>query len=106
MSTKDIKRYKKYEAQITNLFDKHIYHNTEYFCLKSFLSDVKTLREPLGYFYNHFKRSENDSRSGMETYGYSSNDSITNNVLYISDKWQCQFRVRWLIDLIEYKELK
>ena len=45
--------------------------------------------------------SKFDDRSGKETYGYESIDSIKNNLNYIYGKWQCAFRVRWLLDLIE-----
>lgn len=39
-----------------------------------------------------------DYRSGFETYGYS---SILKDLAYISDRWDCSFRVRWLINLLE-----
>ena len=42
-----------------------------------------------------------DCRSGEETYGYKTFDSIDNNLMYISDRWRCAFRLRWLIDGIE-----
>lgn len=59
-----------------------------------------------------------DCRSGFETYGYTASppvdhgdglgllemtdeESIKGDLSYISDRWQCSFRVRWLINLLE-----
>jgi hypothetical protein len=55
-----------------------------------------------------------DFRSGFETYGYKGHprdglgllemtdeESIKGDLSYISDRWQCSFRVRWLINLME-----
>ncbi len=39
-----------------------------------------------------------DLRSGAETYGY--DYGIMYNLQYISDRWNCPFRVRWTLDLI------
>lgn len=43
-------------------------------------------------------KEENDYRSGEETYGYSDEESIRNNMEYISDRWMAAFRIKWLID--------
>lgn len=50
-----------------------------------------------------------DFRSGFETYGYiaepdddmTDEEAILYQLDYISDRWQCSFRVRWLINLLE-----
>lgn len=39
-----------------------------------------------------------DLRSGEESYGYANQESVGMNILYISDRWNCAFRLRWLID--------
>ncbi|RLF43496.1 MAG: hypothetical protein DRN17_06260 [Thermoplasmata archaeon] len=39
---------------------------------------------------------EGDYRSGYETYGYGDNNLT--HLLYISDRFNCQFRLRWLYD--------
>ncbi len=44
---------------------------------------------------------EFDYRSGEDTYGYKDNDSIENRLMYISDRFNCAFRLRWLLDGIE-----
>jgi hypothetical protein len=61
---------------------------------KSLAEDVKLNKE---YGFN----SEPDLRSGQETYGYKSDESITCNLQYISDRWRAPFRLRWLLDLID-----
>lgn len=43
-------------------------------------------------------KCENDYRRGSETYGYKDQESIDYNILYISDRWNCAFRLKWLID--------
>ena len=45
-----------------------------------------------------FLKVDPDFRSGFETYGYS--NPLT-RLHYISDRWDCSFRVRWLINLVE-----
>ena len=40
-------------------------------------------------------------KSGFETYGYDNKQSIQHNMLYISDRFRCSFRLRWLIDGIK-----
>jgi hypothetical protein len=48
--------------------------------------------------YKHFDRSPyRDRRTGFETYGYT---NIAGDLTYVSDRYMCQFRVRWLIDLV------
>lgn len=51
-------------------------------------------------------KKEGDHRSGNETYGYSDRESIETDMFYISDRWRCAFRLRWLIDGIESREIK
>ena len=48
---------------------------------------------------------DDDPRTGMETYGYQSVDAIKDNLYYISDRWSCEFRIRWLLDLIDLEEI-
>jgi len=45
-----------------------------------------------------------DDRSGIETYAYESLESIKDNLEYISDRFNCAFRLRWAIDLIDIEE--
>lgn len=38
------------------------------------------------------------SPSGHSTYGYKDEESISNNMYYISDRWCCAWRLQWIID--------
>lgn len=42
-----------------------------------------------------FQINENDYRTGAETYGY---ENVESQLSYISDRWNCAFRLRWLLD--------
>jgi hypothetical protein len=42
-----------------------------------------------------------DVRSGEVTYGWATEESILGNLYYISDRWNADFRIRWMIDLIK-----
>ena len=48
--------------------------------------------------YEESLKDDNDKRCGHETYGY---NNVFNDMLYISDRWNASFRLRWLIDGIE-----
>lgn len=48
--------------------------------------------------------SEPDLRTGFETYGYKTLESIKGNLEYISDRRNCTFRIRWILDLIDHKD--
>lgn len=78
---------------IQNAIDKWIIGYKE--PLKKSLATLKEV-------YFHFMTEEGDFRSGYETYGYSNNQD---NMEYISDRWKCAFRVKWIIDGIENGKL-
>ena len=40
-----------------------------------------------------------DKRTGRETYGYASIESIETKLSYISDRFGAAFRLRWLLDV-------
>lgn len=64
----------------------------------SLAEDIR-LNEEFGY------DSEPDTRSGEETYGYEDDEHILGQLVYISDRWNCSFRIRWMIDLVkDYKK--
>lgn len=66
--------------------------------LKDVLKPVLPL---LMEIYPGLAEYENDHRSGSETYGYENLEQILGWLNYISDRWRCAFRVRWLIDINE-----
>jgi hypothetical protein len=50
-------------------------------------------------------RYEHDFRTGDETYGYKSIQSIESNLNYISDRFCAEFRLTWLSEVPEKVEL-
>lgn len=74
------------------------------------MNSIEEIREYLKPYYERLVRlyeedllpieEFTDYRSGQETYGFDDLDSIKFTLHYISDRWKCAFRVRWIIDLI------
>lgn len=72
------------------------------------LRSIEAIREKLKPYYTclvtvyegNLLDFDEDYRSGKETYGYDDLESIQYSLSYISDRWKCAFRVRWLIELI------
>ena len=58
----------------------------------------KVLLPELKRVYAKRVRQDKDYRIGQDTYGY---DNIYWDMRYISDRWNCSFRLRWLIDGLE-----
>jgi hypothetical protein len=92
----DIARYK-----ISKTFDK--WYKTEKMKISEIIPELKKNLDSLKFLHKQYKKEENDNRSGEETYGFKTWES---DLTYISDRWQCQFRTRWLIDLIENEYYK
>ena len=42
-----------------------------------------------------------DDRSPLDTYGYKSEEEISSNLFYISDRFNCQFRLDWVLGLLD-----
>lgn len=47
-----------------------------------------------------------DTRRGWETYGFKDLESVQYNLSYISDRWYCEFRLQWMIDLVHWYNVK
>ncbi len=73
----------------------------------SFLKSFGDLKLALGYILYRLRKDnihqgiDPDFRSGLETYGF---DKWQGNLSYISDRWMAEFRIQWLIDLIDHIE--
>lgn len=94
--------YKVFEARykISVIFDKHIYHSeTAPIIITELIDDLRLNLKSLKILHAEAKNREGntDSRSGEESYGYA---NIDGDLLYVSDRWFNQFRLRWIIDLI------
>jgi hypothetical protein len=90
-------KHQKSAYNIWVLFDK-----IETFEYSEMIVEFRKIRKDLVRMHNVCKQLEHDNRSGIETYGYESVESNIGNLQYISDRWNCQFRLRWIIDLIDW----
>lgn len=57
------------------------------------------LRREMLRVWERLAKRDGDMRTGEETYGYGDPEKIRDDLLYISDRWRCAFRLRWLIDM-------
>lgn len=80
-----------------------ILSNAEHRPLKDTQWELKQHLDLLNELYKELNEDTEfvDLRSGVETYGYKSEDDIVANMEYISDRWQAAFRIKWLIDFID-----
>ena len=94
------------QVVIRKAFD-NVWDNGQNLTLSSALSIITPLlpifKKELRYikFLNKLNKETCDDRSGEETYGYESEQSVLYDLSYMSDRWLCEFRLQWLIDLIE-----
>jgi len=104
-----LKNYKKSlnrQAVIRKAFD-NVWNNAQNTTLLSALSIITPVyplfKSELRYLklLNKVNKETCDDRSGEETYGYESEESVLYDLGYISDRWMCEFRLQWLIDLID-----
>lgn len=94
------------QVSIRKAFD-NVWDNGQNTTLLSVLSIITPLyplfRSELRHLklLNKINKTTCDDRSGEETYGYESEESVLCDLSYISDRWICEFRLQWLIDLID-----
>jgi hypothetical protein len=69
--------------------------------IKVTCSKIRKYRKYLQRMKSYHQRSEDDYRSGYETYGYKSIESIDANLTYISDRFGAGFRLAWLVNVPE-----
>ncbi|MCK5535605.1 MAG: hypothetical protein KAI79_02195 [Bacteroidales bacterium] len=91
----DTSRYKLYKV-----FDKWYFNIEGELDFDKFLKDLNKVYHSLTYIYFINLESDDDKRSGFETYGF---DNIEGDFAYICDRWNCSFRVRWMIDVLDRK---
>ncbi len=97
-----------------------MYFDSEDFNYEKFLKKLEAVEPELRYILNYFKREiqndyrkdirksnsyacTTDDRRGWETYGF---DNIESNMSYISDRWSCEFRIQWILDVLYYLKTK
>lgn len=94
-------RYNKPHNRINKMFDELLKLNRkDELTFERIKNGLLNVLDDLYYVRDLKAMEENDWRSGYDTYGYKSLDDIKCNLIYISDRWSCQFRVQWLIDMV------
>lgn len=91
-------RPEKFRYEMDRAFD-------EYFETKS-ISRFLQLTSEMDRVWKKWSKLDVDSRSGEETYGYESEESVMNNMSYISDRWRCAFRLKWVLDGVRSGKIK
>jgi hypothetical protein len=90
-----------------NLLTKHVFSN--FYCQGVSLEVAKDIVRPyVGVIAAQSKWlattdyfGGDDDRSPLDTYGYKSEQEISGNLFYISDRFNCQFRLDWVLGLFE-----
>lgn len=88
---------------IHKMFDKHFFTNGHEFDEADFFNDLIDCKKYFIVMYKLALAYEKDFRTGYETYGYGDDENIMDNICYINSKWNCAFRIRWILDLIDIK---
>jgi len=84
-------KYTKMLYKVYTFFDKPVKYQ---------MKNIKYILPELKGLYSISLRTDPDYRTGKETYGYEPS-TIEDNFEYISDRWRCSFRIKWLIDYAE-----
>ena len=92
----DVRRY-----NIGKIFEYWYFGGVE-FNLEGFIKDITKVEKDLYILWKHKSKIEDDYRVGDETYGYSDPDY---DLSYINDRWDCAFRINWMLGLIERERL-
>lgn len=93
--------------KIYRVFDKHYFERVGDFDFVKLMKDLYDNKKYLEICYKESLSFDKDYRTGEEAYGYKSEDYIRERMSYISDRWNCSFRLRWILDLIDkYKPIR
>ena len=94
---------KRVRKKYWNLIFKEVFNNCnmEEFSIKGTCSRIKKYRKYIQKLRCYHQLREDDYRNGYETYGYKSLESIENNLIYISDRFGCAFRLSWMVNVPE-----
>lgn len=65
------------------------------------VTKFKPLMREMKRVWKKWSKRDEDYRSGFETYGYNNAEEVKLHMAYISDRWYCAFRLKWIIDGIE-----
>ena len=71
-------------------------------CYNSTLKRLANIEKTLATLWQKRVDEEGDYRTGEESYGYSENNE--DQFSYVSDRWNCAFRLSWILGLLQLKE--
>jgi hypothetical protein len=102
--SKQIKNSRNRKREFKKVLDTFFNSNNNYppkEFIDSFITSLLPHKPLLTKLYISYLKKDKDYRSGEETYGYSSYEHIKTNLHYISDRWSCSFRIRYMLDLLD-----
>ena len=88
-------------VEIRKIFDNFYFTPNKDWSFDELIDELRENKKYLEYLYNIQQQQEKDSRTGEESYGYSDQEYIEERMSYISDRWNCAFRIRWILDLLD-----
>ena len=86
---------------IHKIFENHYFIIKQERSFSDLLSALDKNKKYLEYLYKLALANEKDYRSGEESYGYDGQEYIEERMSYVSDRWNCAFRIRWILNLLE-----
>jgi len=113
MKNSTFQRIEKKQAGRLEVIRTHIFEN---WCVKDVERTVIAIKKHRGTIQKQIefikidgKKNSNfkdfpwvaDERTGEQTYGYNSLEEIECNLNYISDRFNCEFRLQWMLDVPE-----
>lgn len=93
------------EQKFYSFMDK-FYGNSHLYTIDDVIKEITPCLTWLKQHYENILTKEHGKeltcyKSGYETYGYLNNEKILNDLDYISDRWRCDWRIRWIINLLD-----
>jgi len=73
---------------------------------KALIYLLTEIEDDLQIWHDKCALEDEDSRTGEETYGYKSKSQILDQFEYLSDRVGARFRLRWVLDLLQRKDME
>jgi hypothetical protein len=94
----------KAEQKFCSFMDK-FYGNSDLYTVERVIKELTPYLSWLKRYYENVATKIPDKNlacylSGFDTYGY---NNVLNDLDYISDRWRCDWRIRWIINLLDKK---
>jgi hypothetical protein len=114
------KPYKVYNTKYEVLKVFNMYFDDEEFEYEELITGLREKEPELQYLLNNLKKLSTeeyrndvkrkrswavptDNRRGWESYKF---DNIKGDMIYITDRWYCIFRIQWILDALYYLKVK